>query len=251
MAFILLEAVPFVIVCLAHQLLCFVLLLLRPFVRRPVYPWARSWTTRFLFGTKLQRSPDSPPLAEATPERPVIYCCNHRSWADNGIDGELTGAPYTSRWLVAAAFPFTAIIALMDDGIAFFKRGKTTPAEFNEKCGVLLQGRTSSMLGYPEGTRHTEDAPTRPLKTGMLRMAFKMGVCIQLVITAGKGEILQEKRLRFRYGCAVTTFCSPVFDPKTMSEDEFLKAVQGAWAPTYEAAVAAHKKLQSQHEKSA
>ena len=70
----------------------------------------------------------------------------------------------------------------MDDGIAFFKRGKTTPAEFNEKCGVLLQGRTSSMLGYPEGTRHTEDAPTRPLKTGMLRMAFKMGVCIQLVI---------------------------------------------------------------------
>ena len=79
MAFILLEAVPFIIVCLAHQLLCFVLLLLRPFVRRPVYPWARSWTTRFLFGTKLQRSPDSPPLAEATPERPVIYCCNHRS----------------------------------------------------------------------------------------------------------------------------------------------------------------------------
>ena len=138
--------------------------------------------------------------------------------------------------------------AFLDKGI---KRGKTTPAEFNEKCGVLLQGRTSSMLGYPEGTRHTEDAPTRPLKTGMLRMAFKMGVCIQLVITAGKGEILQEKRLRVRYGCAVTTFGSPVFDPKTMSEDEFLKAVQEAWAPTYEAAVAAHKKLQSQHEKSA
>ena len=50
---------------------------------------------------------------------------------------------------------------------------------------------------------------------------------------------------------SIATFCSPVFDPKTMSEDEFLKAVQGAWAPTYEAAVAAHKKLQSQHEKSA
>jgi hypothetical protein len=65
---------------------------------------------------RLRWAPNSPKLAVATPERPVIYCCNHRGWADNGIDGEITGAPYTSRWLVAAAFPFTAVIALLDGG---------------------------------------------------------------------------------------------------------------------------------------
>ena len=99
------------------------------------------------------------------------------------------------------------------------------------------------MLGYPEGTRHTEDAPSRPLKTGMLRMAASMGVCVQLVITAGKGEILQEKRLQFRYGKVVTTFCSRVFDPKTMSEDEFVSAIQEAWTQTYKGAVAAQEKF--------
>jgi 1-acyl-sn-glycerol-3-phosphate acyltransferase len=249
MAFILFEAVPFVAVCLAHQALCLLLLILRPLVFRPVYGYARSWTVRFLFGAKLQWAPDSQPLAVATPERPIVYCCNHRSWADNGIDGEITGAPYTSRMLVAAAFPFTAIIALIDGGIIFFKRGKTTPEEFNEKCSALLKGHTSSMLGYPEGTRHTEDAPSRPLKTGMLRMSARMGVCIQLVITAGKGEILQEKRLRFRYGKAVTTFCSKVFDPKTMSEDEFVSAIQEAWGPTYKGAVAAQEKFDRWHGK--
>jgi 1-acyl-sn-glycerol-3-phosphate acyltransferase len=243
MAFILFEAVPFIAVCLAHQLLCLVLLILRPLVFRPMYGYARSWTVRFLFGAKLQWAPDSQPLAVPTPERPIVYCCNHRSWADNGIDGEITGAPYTSRMLVAAAFPITAIIALIDGGIVFFKRGKTSPEEFNEKCSTLLNGRTSSMLGYPEGTRHTEDAPSRPLKTGMLRMAARMGVCVQLVITAGKGEILQEKRLQFRYGKVVTTFCSRVFDPKTMSEDEFVSAIQEAWTPTYKGAVAAQEKF--------
>ena len=146
--FILFEMVPFFAVCLAHQLLCFALLLVRPLAFRPVYPWARSWTTHYLLGAKLQWAPDSQPLADATPERPMIYCCNHRSWADNGIDGEITGAPYTSRWLVAAAFPFTAIIALMDGGIVFFSRGKTTPQEFNEKCTELLSKPPPTTIHY-------------------------------------------------------------------------------------------------------
>ena len=55
MAFILFEAVPFIAVCLAHQLLCLVLLILRPLVFRPMYGYARSWTVRFLFGAKLPR----------------------------------------------------------------------------------------------------------------------------------------------------------------------------------------------------
>lgn len=122
----------------------------------------------------------------------------------------------------------------------FFRRGKTSPQEFNEKCGMLIKGPRSSMLGYPEGTRHTEDAPTIPLKTGMLRMAARMGVCVQLVITAGKGEILQEKSLRFRYGQTVTTFASEVFDPQTMSEDVFVRTISECWPTTYAAAVEAH-----------
>ena len=74
-------------------------------------------------------------------------------------------------------------------------------------------GRTHSMLGYPEGTRHTEDKPSLPLKTGMLRMAHRCKANVQIVIACGKGEILQEKKLRFRYGARVTSYASKVFKP--------------------------------------
>ena len=138
MSFILLEAIPFFLVCLAHQVLCFMLLLLRPLVMRPVYPWARDWTVWYLFGASLSWAPDSEPLAIPTEKEPVLFLCNHRGWGDNGIDGCVTNAPYTSRWLVFCAFPFTSIISLLDKGIVFFKRGKTTPEEFNAKCGALF-----------------------------------------------------------------------------------------------------------------
>ena len=52
----------------------------------------------------------------------MVFCCNHRGWADFGIDGELTGAPYLSRWVIFFVFPFTSLLSLPDGGIVFCPR---------------------------------------------------------------------------------------------------------------------------------
>lgn len=42
---------------------------------------------------------------------PVIYFCNHRSWADFFLDSALLGGcSYLARYMVACAVPFPSLI---------------------------------------------------------------------------------------------------------------------------------------------
>lgn len=52
--------------------------------------------------------------SEKIEKGPILYFCNHRSWADFFLDSALVGgASYLSRLLVACACPMPALIGYL------------------------------------------------------------------------------------------------------------------------------------------
>jgi len=190
------------------------------------------------FGVKVKKQGNQPLYKKG----PVLYLCNHRSWADFFTDVYLTegNSALMSRWMVYFVFPIfmTAVIVLR--GIVLFKRGTIADKQaFNKWLdGVLASSPVPGLLVYPEGHRSTK-ATSLPLKRGMLYYAHSRHMLVQVIISTNKEAVMGEKRRSVRFGATVVTAFSEVIPTEGVSFEDFYTRLQAAWDKTWEEAYSA------------
>jgi 1-acyl-sn-glycerol-3-phosphate acyltransferase len=169
----------------------------------------------------------------------VVYLCNHRSWADFFCDQVITGgASYLARLMVWIGTPVSSLYAWMSHSTWFFNRKRGIDRAAFAKFMDTEWARRSSfgMIAYPEGTRNQDKDPL-PLKTGVLQFAFEYKRPVQCVITAGKENVVNEKRMSARRDQTLITECSVVLDPaKFDSQEKFVAEVRKVFAETWKSA---------------
>ncbi|PRW58126.1 EF hand [Chlorella sorokiniana] len=170
-------------------------------------------------------------------DRKLVYLANHRGWADFFVDMFVTGARAVplSRRAVGMAFPaFTSSLLAIRSILLFNRAGVRDTEKFNRWLDEeLSQGPQNSLLVYPEGTRSLKDE-SLPLKRGMLRYAHTRQLPVQVVITAGKEQVLTERRRSMHFGRTLVTGCSEVVESKDHEDfEQFMAAVQALWDDTW------------------
>jgi 1-acyl-sn-glycerol-3-phosphate acyltransferase len=108
-----------------------------------------------------------------TSDTPILYLCNHRSWADFFLDVYITEAEASplSRWAVFPAFPIFLTSAMWLRAVTFFKRTRVFDREqFNRTLeNKILRSYKTGVIVYPEGHRNL-GPKSLPLKRGMLQL---------------------------------------------------------------------------------
>ena len=166
-------------------------------------------------------------------DKPVVYLCNHRSWADFFIDKYLTeaeGAPL-SRWAVFYCFPVFLTSALWMRHIIFFKRIKVTDKQaFNDKLKANMERSfANGLIVYPEGHRSTLP-DSLPLKRGILYFTHMQEYHVQIIVTKGKEQLLSEKKLSAHFNARLACgYGKPIDSAKYPDFDGFVAEVQREW----------------------
>jgi len=166
----------------------------------------------------------------------VIYLCNHRSWADFFVDQAICGgASYLSRMMVWVGTPLSSLYAWMAHSTWFFNRhrgiDRVAFSKFMEDQWSKRQ--TFGMIAYPEGTRNQTQSPLT-LKTGVLQFAYEYKHVVQCVITRGKEEVCNEKKLTIRKNQSLITSCSEPIDPtKFETFEAFVASVRKIFTDTW------------------
>ncbi|KAK8791813.1 hypothetical protein WA158_005190 [Blastocystis sp. Blastoise] len=162
----------------------------------------------------------------------VMFLCNHRSWADFFVDSvAVGGASYLSRLMVIVGVPGPAFVAWMNNFVWFFHRKRGISREwlthfFEEHWKTREQ---DGCVVYPEGHRFVGKG-TLKLKTGVLEVAYNMNVPVQILLTANKEVLLNEKELKFQFGTNLISNTSKVLMPHDYgTKEEWFDAVHKIW----------------------
>ena len=172
----------------------------------------------------------------------IIHLCNHRSWADFFVDQAICGGDaYLSRMMVWLGTPVSSLWGWLSHSTWFFHRrsgidrqrlGEYLERQWKQRPGLGL-------IAYPEGTRNQREEPLR-LKSGVLQYAYEFKHPIQVVITCGKDDVINEKKLLFRTGQFCVTALSAVIDPEDYASMEaFVEAVRTVFQETWDDAYSA------------
>eukprot|EP00878_Enallax_costatus_P004214 GHUV01004444.1.p1 GENE.GHUV01004444.1~~GHUV01004444.1.p1 ORF type:complete len:357 (+),score=80.43 GHUV01004444.1:59-1129(+) len=164
---------------------------------------------------------------------PCMYLSNHRSWADFYIDAYLTEGrgQMMSRMAVLYVFPMFMIPISLVRGCICFKRGSIADKQkFNswiDRC--IEDSPLPGLCLFPEG--HRSQLPrSLPLKRGMLHYAYSRKMPVQIVMTAHKEHVMDEKRFCSRFGVTcVTSYSDPIYTRDFDSFEAFFAALQAAW----------------------
>ena len=173
------------------------------------------WTehSTWFIGIILNKLPGSVPVLRG---RSVLLVGNHRNFCDFVIHDIVTEhtANFLSRAMVALVYPFMALISVYTDGVWYFVRGGGRNLdEFFQWIDSKFQrhktGRTH-LLVYPEGHRNLKKQHL-PLRSGMIRYAYSRKIPIQIFMTSGYDNVVNEKRFRSEWG--ETSVNYKVYDP--------------------------------------
>ena len=164
--------------------------------------------------------------------RPIMYLCNHRCFADFVIDSYLTnGAAYLSRMMTIPVVPCSFLLLWLTHGALYFNRG--TVKDQNNKLKlyerVLRHLRQQSLIVYPEGTRNLGPQP-RPLRWGMIRLAYTGKIPIQIVLSSNKEKVWCERGWIYNTGVKSSVSVSEFCDPNQFeSVDDWCKHIECEW----------------------
>jgi 1-acyl-sn-glycerol-3-phosphate acyltransferase len=129
----------------------------------------------------------------------IIYFANHRvSFTDLFMDLAVVQyvGTFVSRYILLLAIPGVFIFNYITNMVELFhrKQGKTDINNF-EKMLKRIQETDRNILIYPEGTRRHGCDYACDLKKGSIYYSYKNDSPIQFVITYGKDDIANEKKL--------------------------------------------------------
>lgn len=165
----------------------------------------------------------------------IIYLANHRTYSDFTIDSIVVynTATFIGRYLIAIAIPGGNILKLMSNHLEYFVRrqGKTDITAF-EKMLNHIQESNRNILIYPEGTRRHGHDYACDLKKGSIYYSYKTNSPIQFVITHGKDDIFNEKKMIAVKNLNAFVYYSKVYDQdyeKYESMEAWYQYINSEW----------------------
>jgi 1-acyl-sn-glycerol-3-phosphate acyltransferase len=168
-------------------------------------------------------------------KKKIIYLANHRTFCDFTIDSIVVynTATFISRYLIAIAIPGGNILKLMSKHLEYFVRrqGKTDITAF-EKMLKHIQESNRNIIIYPEGTRRHGHNYACDLKKGSIYYSYKTNSPIQFVITHGKDDIFNEKKMIAVKNLDAFVYYSKVYDQdyeKYESMEEWYEYINSEW----------------------
>jgi hypothetical protein len=168
-------------------------------------------------------------------KKKIIYFINHRTIADFNIDSMAvynTGS-FMSRYFIALAMPGANLLQFISKHIEYFHRrpGKTDINNF-ENILKQIQNTDRNIIVYPEGTRRHGCDYACDLKKGSIYYSYKNDSPIQFVITHGKDDIFNEKKLIGIPNINAFVYYSKVYDQdyeKYKSMEEWYQYINSEW----------------------
>lgn len=185
----------------------------------------------------------------------IIYFINHRTFADFSIDSVVvhnTGC-YVSRYLMALVIPGGYILNFISKHIEYFnrKQGKTDINKF-ENMLKRIQDTGRNIIIYPEGTRRYGYDYACDLKKGSIYYSYKNDSPIQFVITHGKDDIFNEKKIITIPNINAFVYYSKVYnqDYETYkSMEEWYQHINSEWKTFFNTIYTKKHKIEDAFEK--
>ena len=165
-------------------------------------------------------------------KKKIIYLANHRTFSDFTIDSVVVynNATFIGRYLIALG---GNILKLMSKHLEYFVRrqGKTDIIAF-EKMLKRIQDSNRNIIVYPEGTRRHGHDYACDLKKGSIYYSYKTNSPIQFVITHGKDDIFNEKKMIAVKNLNAFVYYSKVYDQdyeKYESMEAWYQHINSEW----------------------
>lgn len=185
----------------------------------------------------------------------MIYFTNHRTFADFIIDSVVvhsTGA-FISRYLIALVIPGANLAHFVSKNIEYFNRrqGKTDINIF-ENILKGVQETDRNIIIYPEGTRRHGYNYACDLKKGSIYYSYKNDSPIQFVITYGKDDICNEKKMIAMSNVNAFVYYSKVYDQdyeKYKSLEEWYQYINSEWKTFFNTIYTKDHKVEDAFEK--
>jgi len=190
------------------------------------------------FGVRFRTAPGSAPLQKNTR---TMYLVNHRSWSDFFIHDELTDhcGSFLARLGVAIVFPVCYIMSFSMQTVWFFRRDALSRTATKEQRDAhrakfyawidnqFKIAHRPGLIVYPEGHRMFDSPKPGKLKNGMINYAYSRSVPVQIIMSFGNENVINEKRISSKYhDNEIVTFNDKPINPKDFkSETEFFEAV--------------------------
>jgi 1-acyl-sn-glycerol-3-phosphate acyltransferase len=193
---------------------------------------------------------------EVSNKKNIIYFTNHRTtFIDFFMD--LTMVQYTgtfvARYLVVLAIPGVIIFNYVTNMMELFYRrqGKTDINNF-EKMLKRIQDTDRNIIIYPEGTRRYGCDYACDLKKGSIYYSYKNNSPIQFVVTYGKDDIANEKKMIAVPNLNAFVYYSKVYDQdheKYKSMEEWYQYINSEWKTFFNAIYTKGHKVEDAFEK--
>lgn len=165
----------------------------------------------------------------------IIYFTNHRTFADFFIDSIVVNniGTFIARREVFIAIPGLFIFNFITNMTESFHRRKgNTDIDAFEKKLKQIQDTDRNIIIYPEGTRRYGHNDACDLKKGGIFYSYKNDSPIQFVITYGKDDILNEKKMMAVPNLNAFVYYSKVYhqDYETYkSMEEWYQHINSEW----------------------
>jgi 1-acyl-sn-glycerol-3-phosphate acyltransferase len=188
-------------------------------------------------------------------KRNIIYFANHRTCADFIIDSIVVNhhGTFISRYFLVIAIPVTIFLNLVIGYLDFFnrKKGKTDINNF-ENMLKRIQDTDRNIIIYPEGTRRHGCDYSCDLKKGSIYYSYKNDSPIQFVITHGKDDICNEKKMIAMPNINAFVYYSKVYDQdyeKYKSMEEWYQYINSEWKTFFNKIYSKEHKIEDAFEK--
>jgi 1-acyl-sn-glycerol-3-phosphate acyltransferase len=186
----------------------------------------------------------------------IIYFTNHRTTiSDFFID--LTAiqhvGTFISRYIAILAIPGIILFKFVTNMVEFFyrKQGKTDINNF-ENMLKRIQDTDRNILIYPEGTRRHGYDYACDLKKGSIYYSYKNDSPIQFVITYGKDDIANEKKMIAIPNLNAFVYYSKVYHQdyeKYKSMEEWYQYINSEWKTFFNTIYTKQHKVEDAFEK--
>ncbi len=166
--------------------------------------------------------------------------CNHKTWADFGIDQYYSKSCIVGRRLAFFACP-SSIFSYLDNRAIAIDRRNDSHTIF-KKIISHYSRYSDRLLIYPEGTRQNykillnKDDLKKYLKYGLLKRIYEYkSLPVQCFITANKDLVFNEKtRKCSRDICLKNAVSEPIFPCNYNCFEDFIDAICYEWFNCYE-----------------
>ena len=159
-----------------------------------------------------------------------IILTNHRCFTDFFLDSYLTQGTIIARKMVIFVIGLTGLFSVLENRVIFINRSN------DDRHTIWNKMKNHNLiLFYPEGTRCSHitlpvDYREIEMRYGLLKSVYEHGLEVQVYISNGKENVMNEKMFRIGFGKTIVYMVGESLQSKEYDTfEEFIVAVKLEW----------------------